>query len=386
MAIKLIYPIDELELAQHIDDGWTTLTLWSSDLIEGPYSVTSASFDPATLAAAQAAGIFVFTIEDSASNPGQWFKVRAYDGANYSDISLAKPFHGGGGTTFTALRRIIGRLTGDMDVFECTESGSTTTAISNKLAALREPNGFFASRMAYNPANGESAFVSASTRTTGASAKVTLTLEPSVTSTTSSTVLELTKRWSREDYRNAINWAVQACYPTLHRAIVNTGLRTGDDLHQLFIPQDIRRVQKIEVESNSNTSSSDGASRGHPFREEPFQVIRDDLVQFAEFKIPPTSTPGERRVRIRGLGTLSPVYNDSDYTEAIQPEVDLLAAMAGARLWGTLAGEAASSDREFYMNMSKELLAMYGELRKGLARSRPPQKIWSQGARWGAIR
>lgn len=381
MAIRFTYPVDKLDHDQLIADGWTHLTLWYSDTPEGPYALGTATFDPATLAAAETAEDYSYDIT-SGYNAGQYFKIRAYDGADYSDINLAKPFHGGGGTTLTALRRLVGALTGDMYVVDTTASGSTTSAVSSNQDLMQHSDGHFENWKFYHPANNEQAIVSASVRASGSAAKMTLTLEPAVTAVGSAETIELTKRWTRAAYVAAINWAVDAAYPVLHRGTINIGHRTAEDTHQYDVPLDIRKVHKVEIESYTNQTATTNASFGQPWKEVAYRVLGDGLQQTIEFKAALPYLPSARRIRITGEAALSKMYADSDFTEASLTEADLIAALAASRLYSLLAGGAASVDRDFYKEQASFYLGMYSDLKQALARGRSPKRVWSHDAVW----
>ena len=375
MAVELEYPMDEIDQVSVMAAGWTHLELFYSSTIEGPYVTTG-------IRSLLVLNTFVYTITAASPTYSHWFKMVLWNGTINSDLNAASPFHGGAGTLLTALRREVGKLTRDMLIGTASENGSTTTIVTQSFPFMRFPDGDFAGYMFFNPATGQNALISSAVKTAGATAKFTLTFAPSVTSTVAGDVFEITKRWSRAEYLDAINWALDAAYPVLSRPIINTSLLTADDLRQLRVPNDIKMVAKVEVESSLNATSTSQAVRGHPYREVAFTPMREGLLQFLEFKHDLPFSPDPRRVRISGTGVLSHAYNEGDSVEIINPTTQLLAALAASRLYQLLPNTASPSDREFYVTQAGYYLSMYNSLKTSLGPGRLPKRVWGPDAAW----
>lgn len=371
MSITIDYPVDELQLGVLIDEGWSALTLWVANSPDGVYTNAGVASVPATLSAAADDEDYTFTFEYGAGNDAQWYKVRAYDGSsNYSDINASKPFHGGGGTTLTVLRQKLGEMVNDMMVTTTTSSGSTTSAVAATREAKRRADGYFVGKYLHDTAQGDWSIVSAFTNSTG-----TFTLDPALPSAVADeAAIEVSTRWTPDEYRDAINWAVAASFPELGRPAVNTGLRTVSNQYVYQVPADILRVSRVEIASQTNLTSTDPAVHGQPWQNFPFRRHKDGLRRFIELKRNP---PDGRRLRIIGEAQLSRVYSDSDYVEMVDPQVDLLLYHAAYYLYNKLANTAPSSDVDRYREMAQHFLGLY-EAKKGQYSSgRPAIMIWN---------
>lgn len=374
MAVTVTFDIDELQLNELSDAGYTALTLWYSNTSDGTFADSSATVSPSTIAAALAAETYTFTFTYSAGSPAQWFRVRAYDGSNYSSLSDARPFHGGGGTTLATLRQKLGAEIRDMVVGTAT-GGSTATATVTNPRFTRWRDDYFNNQFFNNTTNGNWTVVTDWAVSTGTG---TFTLSPAITSVTNGDNIEVSRRWTPEEYRDAINWAITALYPTFNRSIVNTGLRTDTNIYQFDVPHDIRAVTSVEIESWANNSSEDAATRGHPWVDVPFRIIRDGLRQKIEIE---RNYSPDRRLRIMGTGTLSQLYNDTDYVELIDPDIDIVVYYAAFHLYRGLPNDASSSDIDRYENLAKHYWGLAENTKDQYARGRQPMRLWSAEAR-----
>ena len=214
-GITIDYSIDEVQLAQLMADGWTHIELFYSNTPEGPYATTSER-EPLAL------GQYEYTLVYPAGNPGQSFVILLWDGTANSREQDSRRFPGGGGTTLARLRQLTGRMLHDMVEGTTTGSGSTTSAVCAQIAVTRFDDSHFMNWF-FNRVTGTQEWtqVTASAKSTG-----TLTLSPAIASVGSGVGFELTRRWTPPEYREALNWAITAAYPTLSRQVVNTSLRT----------------------------------------------------------------------------------------------------------------------------------------------------------------
>lgn len=379
MSVTVNHPIDEVKLAQYIADSWTHLTLWYANTPDGVYANSSATVSPTTLALMSSGTDYEATFTYAGGNAGMWFKVRLYNGSTYSDINDSTPFHGGGGTTFGALRQGLGTMLNDMVIATTTSIGNTTTANISDLKVIRWPDDYFIDFFFHATALGDKSIVTDSAKTGGV-----ITVSPAVTSIASGVAVELTRRFTPEDYRDAINWAIAAAYPKLNRTVTVTSLRTAEDIYQIQVPQDIRVVKKVEIETDSSglTTPLTATERGHPWREIPYSLIPDGLVQFIEFKNQLPYDPAARRLRVTGEGLLSRVYNDSDMVEIVEPQSTLLLFLAAHHLYTLPPQSSAASDREFYEAQAKYFANMYEGYKNQYASGRAPRKVWGHDQRW----
>jgi hypothetical protein len=211
------------------------------------------------------------------------------------------------------------------------------------------------------------------TQSTGA-----LTLSPSITSQASGDSVELTRRFTPTEYNDAINYAISACYPILNKTIVNTGIQTVLNTYQYDVPQDIKSVSSVEIESPNFSTSTSDATRGFPWTDVPFRIIRNGLRQKIELE---ASFPASRRFRIIGTGPLSQLHGDSEYVEEIDPQLDILIFAAAHHLYSGLPNEAASSDIDRYKQLADYYWGKYLEKRDQYGQSRPAKRMWSPETR-----
>ena len=379
MSIVLDVPVGELPVRDLVAQGYTTLTLWYASSPDGVYANAGATVSPATLAAAITAESYTFEFTYGSGNSAMWYKVVPYNGASYAPISDSQPFHGGGGTTLAVLKTKLGKMLGDYREGTTTASGSTTTFKCNSVEIAREPDGMYEGWTFVNADNNEWSPVSAWTRST-----FTGTLEFTLTSVASSTSFQLFKRWNPTEYKDAINAAIAECYPILNQKIDYRGLLTADDIYEFTIPGNIREVSSVMIESSNNSTSTVEATRGHPWRKIPFQVVGDGLLQRLEFKTEPfdESADTARRIRILGEGQISQLNADTDYLELVEPQTNLVLYLAASQLFQNLISNAASSDIDRYDTLSKWWLGKFQAYRDQFASGRLPGNIFSDQVMW----
>lgn len=375
MSVTVSYPVDIVQLDAWIDDGFTTLTLWVANTPDGAYANSGVTPSPTTLALMVSGETYTATFTYSAGSGGLWGKVRAYDGANYSDLNLSKPFHFGNGTTLAYARQRLGKMLDDLITGTTTSSGGTTSAITTNVNVVRWPNDWFNGRF-FNRTSGTEEWTQVSDFAVSAGS-ATITLSPAVASVGSGVTFEVTKYWTPDQYRDAINWAIVTSYPVLSRNIVNTSLRTplasADDIFEITIPYDIREVYSIEISALNQTTILTQASNGQPWAQLPFEILRDGLVQWASFLRQPAD---DRRLRIRGSGILSPVYNDTDTIEIVEPQLTLLCYLAAHYLFRLLPPADASTDIDRWKELADYYMQMYERESNKFGIQRPAKRTW----------
>lgn len=373
MSVSITYALDPLQLAELIADSWLTLTLWVANTPDGTYTNASVTPSPTTLALMSSGEDYIATFDYSAGNPSQWFRVRAYDGVAYSALSDAAPFHGGGGTNRNHLRQQLGREIRDMRVATLTSGSGPATAVFSSVDVTRFADSYFNNWFLNNTTRDSWSQGVAWTKSSAS-----LTLSPSITSQASGDSVELTRRFTPTEYNEAINYAIAACYPILNKTIVTTATQTALNTYQFDVPQDIKSVSSIEIESPNFSSSTSDATRGHPYRDVPFRIIRNGLRQKIELESPMAA---DRRLRIIGTGPLSQLNGDTEYVEEIDPQLDILIFAAAHHLYSGLPNDAASSDIDRYKQLADYYWSKYMEKRGQYGQSRPAKRMWSPETR-----
>jgi hypothetical protein len=213
----------------------------------------------------------------------------------------------------------------------------------------------------------------------------TLTFSPAIASVGSGVPIILTSRWTPNEYRRAVNWAIRNSYPTMSRSIIYTGLRTqvenGTDIYFYRTPLDMRTINSVEMETDVDLATSATAvDRGHPWRGIAFTPTKDGMEKGFEVK---NALPDDRRLRVFGTGPLQQLYEQTDFVEVVDPETELLVYLAASHLYSLLTNEAASTDVDRYADMAKVNMGLYASHKSSLAPGRPAQSNWSQQSRWG---
>jgi len=382
MSVTISYPTDKQTLKAIKEAGYTHLSLWYADTPAGPWSLASpVTVTPATIQQAIDDGVDTIGFFWGSGNHAMWFKVVPYVSSTYAPLNDSRAFHGGGGTTLAVLRRQVGELTNDMVATETTASGTTSQLTASSIAVLRYPDrhfeGFFIRRLD----TGESSIVQSYTRSSAQ-----LTVSPAFqTAVPSGAPIELTRRWMPDEYRYAINMAISSSYPVLSRTITRTMYHTGEGEFSYEVPADIREVARVEIDDYVGSYGKNADIRdGQPWREIPFGVVTDGLLRKLEFKRQLPYVAGPRRLRITGTGPLSQVWEDSDWVDVVEPQTNLIVALAAHYLYSLLPPRSASSDREFYESMAKYYLSLYSEMKMAFRSGRPPRRIWTQEPRWRA--
>lgn len=321
---------------------------------------------------------YVATFEYAAGNPSQWFKVLAYNGSDYSALSDSAPFHGGGGTTLAHLRQQLGREMRDLRTGTLTSGTNTTTAVFSNIDVTRFQDSYFNNWFIHNTTRGAWSQITSWTKSTA-----TAVLSPAIADQATGDTVELTRRFTPLEYREALNHAIAACYPILNRTIVNTSLQTALNTYQFAVPQDIKSVSSVEIESSAFASSTTDVTRGHPWTDVPFRIIRNGLRQTIELESPLVAN---RRLRVIGTGPLSQLYNDSDYVEEIDPQLDILIFAAARYLYASLTNDSATSDIDRYRQLADYYMSKYMEKRGAYGQSRPAKRMWSPETRSAGMR
>lgn len=386
MAIIVNYDLDELDLNNMQNGGFTTIKLYVSNSPDGVFLDTSVSPSPATLADAVTAGLpYAFTFTCPNQNPSQWFKVVAYDGSTTSSLSDAKSFHGGGGTNLKAIRQRLGKATRLMLTGTTTSDGDPdgSTAIcenrsfkrfrDNYFGGITGTSGWILHRLTDNTWSEISGWV----QSTG-----TFTFVSEFDSQVEQDELfEIWAMFTPDEVRDAINWAVVNSYPTLSVPIIDTSLLTEEDRFTYTIPNNIRILNKVEIESDSFTDSEDQFSRGQPWRLVPYDVLDDGLTRQIEFKI---ENRENARLRITGTAMLTQMSLDTDYTEAIDPQIDVIVNYAAFRLYQLLQNDDSSTDVLRWKDRSSFFADEFEKLKRRAGNRRKPKMMWQQPAKWNS--
>lgn len=381
LGVNVSYPIDSLQLASMISAGWTHFELYYANNPEGPFVTTG-------LRDALVSGTLTYTFAFTTGNASQWGKVLLWDGTNNSPLSDSYAFPFAGAITLKVLRQRTGKMLSDLKAGTTTAAGNTVTAKCNQIGFARYPTDYFVGKFWHTISNGEQSIITADVLTTG---EHVFTLSPAVTSVSSGFDFEVTTRWMRDEYRDSINWALEYAYPTLSQSIVSTDILSADEIYSYQVPGHIRKVNRFEIESSLNTSSTDPASYGQPWREVPFTPQRNGNQLTLEFKRPlmsstvqATSTEA-RRCRITGTGPLSLLYNDTDSVEITSPQADLVCYLAAHRLYSLLPNDAASSDRDFYQDQAKYYMSLYQGKKVDHGSPKEPVHTWQKQTLWRTI-
>lgn len=384
MGITITHDLDEIQITQLIDDGYTTLKLYKSDTPDGNFTDSGVTPSPSTLAAAVTAEEpFTFTFSYSGGNPSQWFKIVAYDGVVTSSLLDSEAFSGGGGTTLTTMRQRLGRLMNVMLISTTTSAGNGggTTAIANRALFARYRDDYFGGVTDsegwyfHNVDTSEWTLISDWVQSTR-----TFTLSPALSAQVGSGAnIEVMARWTPDDYRSAINWAIVNTFPTLCKIVTDTSILTEEDIFSYQVPNNIKVINKVEIETDINMDSTDGRTRGMPWREIPFTEIDEGLTRKLEFK---RELDDGRRLRVTGTAMLSQLYNDDDYTEAIDPQVDLILYLAAHRLYAELANNSPSTDIDRYRDQANYYMAIYNENKGRRATRKRTKRFWSHDQIW----
>lgn len=387
MSVTVNYSLEETQLQDLIDSGYTTLALYYASSPDGQFQSAAVTPSPATLAAAKTAGEpYNFTFTYTNGNPALWFKVVASDGSNTTGLNDAETFHGGGGTTLQRIRQMTGKLMHGLYTGTTTSNGSTTTAICAHPRFTRRRDNYFGDTttgtdgwLFHNLSTGEWTEITGFTASTG-----TFTLSPAIASVGNGVNFEIMSRWTPEEYRDAINWAIVNTYPTLSKPVIDTSIVTEKNKFRYQVPNNIRILNNVELGTMDNDSETSLTSKWHPWRKMPYTPYDDGLNRYLEFKREPPfdEEVGGYVLRLTGTAALSQLYSDTDYVEVVEPQVELIIYMAAHRLYSLLPNDAASSDIDRWSAQSQYYLALYNEFKKSFGARRKPKTMWQQDARW----
>jgi len=371
VAVTVSAPIDPVQLEELQDAGYTTLTLWVANTPDGAYTNSGVTPSPATIALMESGENFTATFTYSGGTVAQWGKIRGFDGSNYTPLADAVPFHFGGGTTLTRVRQLLGKEIRDLRTGTATTSTDANTVITSTPDIFRWQTGTFNNAFLHNTTRSGWAQITSSTK--GAST-TTIELGANIASQATGDSFEITKRWTPDEYRDAINWAIVSSYPWLARQVTNTGLMTADQVFRHQVPHDIKSVLSVEIETDAHITSESQATRGHPWIDVPFAIRKEGLLQYIELETPYTPN---RRLRVTGIGPLSQLYNESDYVEEMQPQVELLVYLAAFRLFRNYVNDAASSDIDRYEALAGHYMGLCEKFKQAHQQSRPARRWWS---------
>lgn len=382
MAVRLVYPVDDLEIQQRINSGWVRPSLWVADSASSTWIDSNTTPTPATYQDALDTGVHEFVFDYAAGNQAQWFRFRGVDATNaFSPLSASAPFWGQGGTTLASLTAKLGKMVRDYVAGTTTAGGTTTTFVCGDIDVASRRDGHYQNYTWRRTDTGVWSPVTDWTQSTK-TGTLAFTLDSAVGS---GVAFELFKRWTPDEYRDALNWAIVNCYPLLNRPIINTAYYTIDDSYTITVPADFKSVSSVQYESGWNLDSSDPSSHGQPWRDIAFERIMDGNQIILEFKRPPFKTTGResRRLRIQGDGILSQLHDSSDYVEVAEPQTDLLCYKAASQLYSMLMGDAASTDNDRYKAMATYYLNLFEEYKSQATMPRKPVSYWAFDPLWG---
>jgi hypothetical protein len=383
MSIILNQDLDLLQLDALIADGWTTLKLYAANSPDGNFTDSSATVSPTTLALLLTAEEpYRSTFTHASGNAAQYFKIVAYNGAATSNLNDAKTFHGGGGTTLQMIRQRTGKAMKLLETGTTTAGGGTTTAICTTPSFTRHRDNYYGGGSTsidgwifHNLSTHEWSEISGWVASTG-----TFTFG-AITSVGNGENFEVLSRFTPNEYRDAINWAISYCFPKLSVPIIDISITTVDDVYTYDIPNNIKIINKVEIESDSNPDSTALSTRGQPWKQIPYVPYDDGLQRKIEFKRN-KDFDVSRRIRITGTSMLNQMYNDNDYCEIIDPQLDLLCYVAAHRLYAQLANTDSASDIDRWKAQANYYLSMYVDESKSKGSRRKAKKIWQAEAQW----
>lgn len=386
--------MDLIDINILIDQGYTSLALYFSNTPEGPYEDSGVTSDPATLAALVLAGEpYLSTFAYASGNASQWFKVLAKDGATTSSLNDALAFHGGGGTNLERIRRKIGKL------IKCVEIGTTTsngvsdgsTAICQQPTFTRRRDSYFGGsgfgedgHIFYRNDTDEWTEIVGWDQSTGQ-----FQFNPAFsTQVMQDTSFEVYSRFTPDEIRDDINWAITNTFPTLSRPVVDLSIVTEDNVWQYDIPNNIKILNNVEVESKINNDETNHNSKGHPWRAVPYEDWIDGLSRKIEFlREPPFEDNfGGYRLRLTGTTLLNYLYYDSDYVEVIEPQVELICYLAAYKLYLDLTNTSSSNDKDLYKEQAAAYLSLYEQFKKTMGTRRRSRRNWSRDSKWSVNR
>jgi hypothetical protein len=343
MAVTVTVAYSPDEVSSFLADGWTHIRLYIANSHDLEYTYT---LNQLQLVPTQTTYVFNY----SAGNPSQWAKVLLYSSTTNTtqDISMARPFHLGGGTTYSDLRRLVGMPMKCLIQGTTSAAGTASTFVVNSPQFLVYPNGHLIGWYVYFPSLNHWGVVSDWNQTSGVA-----TFYPAYGSAIGAGVsVVLTRRWNNDEFRDAINWAISSAYPMLSYRSVKE-LAVSAQQTSVQIPNDM--VSVLSVEKRIETQA--GAVL---YNAVPYSVQGDGLSKYVVF---PKSFGEDSIIRVTGIGPLQSVYSDSDYVEAVAPHVMLIVYLAQHRLWSMLPNDAASSDVERYKEQANYYYNMYEQLK-----------------------
>ncbi len=319
-----------------------------------------------------AAADYLYQFVWTSGNPAQWFKVVAWNGSNNSSLDDASEFHGGGGTTLATIRERL--ITETRDGWTVTATGASTTSatFTSPRVTRFSTASYFNNWFMNDVTNSKWSQVSASSLSAGT---LTLTLSPALgTAVASGDTCELTRRFTPDELNEAINWSVTEAYPTISREIINTANMTNQQIYQYAVPNDMKSVLSIEIESAANAGSTVMATRGHPYTQVPFTILREGPRLTIELK---RQYSANRRLRIKGIGLASPMASDADYCEVVDPQINVLVYLAAARLFDTYIADSASTDIARYEQIAQSYHQKADKAKAEHASGRSAKRMWS---------
>lgn len=375
MSQDFTYPIDPVRLATRIASGWTYLSLWYSRYPEGPYSNASVTWSPTTLALMSSGEDYTATATYTSGDPSYFYKIRLYNGSSYSDLSESETFQGGGGFRLRELRESIGKEIRELRTGVCVAGTSTSQVVVQTAGIQRAPTNYYNGWFVNNFTRSAWSVVTASTRNASDN---TCTVSPVITAQASGDEIELLRRFTPDEYRDAINWAITTSYPVLGKVTDYREIMTATNIFEYDLPLSIRNIKSVEIESLNNSDSTVQATRGHPWSEIPYEIIQDGIHNRLRLR---SYYPPARRLRIVYFIPLDNLYNEADYVNIYGEQLNYLKYLAIHKLYDGMINDGAASDREFFKERSLAYWGKADTLKSRVMTRRPAHHVWQASER-----
>lgn len=216
------------------------------------------------------------------------------------------------GVTRQEMRRRVGELTGDLDIWTATATGSTSSFVDILNGDIE--NNSYKGRFGYF-SGGTSANLNTTVRVTANTKSATsLDFTPAVTSATvSGDVLELYNRDGQgpkpEEIHRVLNYLVESVSNAVLTEVVGPASTFDYQSPFLTIPSTWRRVVAIEYQEDADRDVWESFEEGNVLVDRDARTIRlNDYAAGLAANTPSSS------VRLRGYMPAQPLINDDDIT------------------------------------------------------------------------
>lgn len=176
------------------------------------------------------------------------------------------------------------------------------------------------------------------------------------------TQLYIFRRFSPDEFDEALRIAVEECYPYLSQVIVDTSLTTAADTYEYTVPSSIHDLERMyggKVEIEANTGDAD-----YPYLELRHWDTRRVYGASPSYKLlihPSELMPG-RTLRVFGLAPLTYPATDATTIPLDPPQINLLAYLTLANLYAIQQG-APAGDSNASAGLEAKFRAMYEQKR-----------------------